>query len=102
MLCVCGIAVIIAARARSFSEGSLLTDALGAGLVLLAPIYSAPDAMPRALRLFSQLLPTTYAASAVRTTLSGGTHVGRELLMLALMAVVTLAVGFHLMNWRED
>src|SRR5437868_3297527 len=54
ILSLCGLGVIVAARARSFSEGSLLTDALGAGLVLLAPIYYAPETMPRALRLFAQ------------------------------------------------
>src|SRR5712691_11274637 len=39
VLCLCGFGIIIAARARSFTEGSLLTDALGAGLVFLAPVY---------------------------------------------------------------
>src|SRR5258705_13309310 len=33
VLCLCGLGAVIAARARSFTEGSLLTDALGAGLV---------------------------------------------------------------------
>ena len=102
ILCLCGIGVVIAARARSFSEGSLLTDTLGAGLVLLAPVYYAPEMMPRALRVFTQLLPTTFAARAVETTLAGGHNVGRELLILSLMALVTLALGFKLMKWRED
>ena len=102
MLCLCGLGVVIASRARSFSEGSLLTDTLGAGLVLLAPVYYAPEALPRALRLFAQLLPTTYAARAVRTTLAGGHEIGGELLALGLMAVATLALGFRLMKWRED
>src|SRR5215472_6273374 len=43
MLCLSGISVIIATRARSFSEGSLLTDTLGAGLVFLAPGYYTLD-----------------------------------------------------------
>jgi ABC-type multidrug transport system permease subunit len=102
MLCACGIAVIIAARARSFSEGSLLTDALGAGLVLLAPIYAPAEGMPRALRLLSRLLPTTYAARGVQTTLAGGTDVAIEVLTLTVMAVITLTIGFRLMRWRED
>lgn len=102
MLSVCGLAVVIAARARSFSEGSLLTDSLGAGLVLLAPIYSAPDSMPRALGLLSKVLPTTYAARGVQAALSGRSDIGAELLTLALMAVVTLTVGFRVMRWRED
>lgn len=102
MLCGCGIAVIIATRARSFSEGSLFTDALGAGLVLMAPIYCAPDALPRALQIFSHILPTTYAAHSVHATLTGRSDVGGDLLALSIMATLTLAVGFRLMRWREE
>lgn len=102
ILSLCGLGVIIAARARSFSEGSLLTDALGAGLVLLAPIYYAPEVMPRALRLFAQVLPTTFAARAVQVALGGGHAMGRELLALSVTATVTLGLGFYLMKWRED
>jgi ABC-type multidrug transport system permease subunit len=102
MLAVCGVAVIVAARARSFSEGSLLTDALGAGLVLLAPIYYPPEATPMALRVFAGMLPTTYAARGVQVTLAGGTHVARELLVLVLMAAVTLTVAFRVMRLSEE
>src|SRR5215831_13972095 len=71
VLCLCGLGAVIAARARSFTEGSLLTDALGAGLVFLAPVYYSPEMMPRSLRGVSQLLPTAFAARAVQTTLAG-------------------------------
>jgi ABC-2 type transport system permease protein len=101
ILCLCGLGVVIAARARSFSEGSLLTDTLGAGLIFLAPIYYAPEMMPHALRVCAQLLPTTFAARAVQTTLAGGHEIGGELLALGLMATATLALGFKLMKWRE-
>jgi ABC-type multidrug transport system permease subunit len=102
MLCLCGLSVIIAARVRSFSEGSLLTDALGAGLVFLAPVYYAPEVLPKFLRPLAQLLPTAYAARAVQTTLAGSFAIGNELLALALMAIVTLSLGFRLMRWREE
>lgn len=102
ILCLCGLGVIVAARARSFSEGSLLTDTLGAGLIFLAPVYYAPEMMPRAMRVVGQLLPTAFAARAVETTLAGGREVGAELLALGLMATATLALGFRLMKWRED
>jgi ABC-2 type transport system permease protein len=102
ILCLCGLGVIVAARARSFTEGSLLTDALGAGLVFLAPVYYGPEMMPQALRVFSRWLPTTFAASAVETTLAGGRDVYVEALALALTAAVTLAAGLRLMKWRED
>jgi ABC-type multidrug transport system permease subunit len=102
ILCLSGLGVVVAARARSFSEGSLLTDALGAGLIFLAPVYYAPEMMPRAMSSVARLLPTAFAARAVETTLAGGHDIGVELLALALMATATLALGFRLMRWRED
>lgn len=102
ILCLCGLGVVIASRARSFSQGSLLTDTLGAGLIFLAPVFYAPEMMPRAIRVFAQLLPTTFAARAVQTTLAGGHAIGEELLALGLMAIATLALSFRLMKWRED
>src|SRR2546428_3952621 len=87
MLCLCGISVIIAARARSFSEGSLLTDSLGAGLVFLAPVYYPPEMMPHALRVISEWLPTALAAHAVQSALAGSYAVGKDLAGLAIMAV---------------
>src|SRR6267142_1491989 len=102
VLCLCGFGAIIAARARSFTEGSLLTDALGAGLVLVAPIYYTADSVPHSLRAISRLLPTAVAARAVETTLTGGYQVGRPLLALGLMAIATLTLGFRLTKWRED
>ena len=102
VLCLCGFGVIIAARARSFTEGSLLTDALGAGLVFFAPVYYTPETMPNSLRIISQFLPTTFAAHAVRTTLTGGYQIGSDALVLGVMAVVTLALGFKMTKWRES
>ncbi|HKC64411.1 MAG TPA: ABC transporter permease [Pyrinomonadaceae bacterium] len=102
MLCLCGLSVIIAARARSFSEGSLLTDSLGAGLVFLAPVYYSTQGMPVALSSISKWLPTSFAASGVQTALKGNFQAGTELLALALMAIATLSLSFRLMRWRED
>jgi ABC-2 type transport system permease protein len=102
ILCLCGLGVVVATCARSFSQGSLLTDTLGAGLIFLAPVYYAPEMMPPSLRTFAQILPTTFAARGVQTTLAGGHAIGAELLALSLMAIATLALGFRLMQWRED
>lgn len=102
MLCLCGLSVCIAARARSFSEGSLLTDSLGAGLVFLAPVYYSSQAMPAALSSISRWLPTSFAASGVQASLAGNFQPGAEILALALMALATLSLGFRLMRWRED
>lgn len=102
MLCLCGLSVILASRVRSFPEGALLTDALGAGMVLLAPVYYAPEMMPYALRVVTEWLPTACAARALQTTLTGGHAIGADLFALALMTVVTLSLGFRFMKWREE
>lgn len=102
LLSLCGISVILAARVRSFSEGSLYTDALGAGLVLLAPVYYPAETLPTVLRWFAQILPTTYIAGAVNKILSGNSFIGGEISILILMAAATLAGGFRAMNWREE
>ena len=101
MLCLCGISVIIATRARSFSEGSLLMDSLGAGLVFLAPVYYSAEALPHGLRIVSEWLPTALAAHAVQQALAGSFAI-RDLAVLSAMAVVTLSVGFKLMQFREN
>ena len=101
ILCLSGIGVIIATRARSFSEGSLLTDSLGAGLVFLAPVYYAPEAMPHALRVVSEWLPTARAAHAVQVALAGD-YASKDLAILAAMAIVSLSLAFKLMKFREN
>ena len=102
LLALCGISVVVAARVRSFSEGSLVTDALGAGLVLLAPVYYPAETLPVFLRWFGYALPTTYAARAVEKILAGDSFIGTEFVVLCLMATATLLCGFWAMNWREE
>ncbi|MCY7377311.1 MAG: ABC transporter permease, partial [Pyrinomonadaceae bacterium] len=102
LLSLCGISVIIASRVRSFSEGSLYTDALGAGLVLLAPVYYGAETLPDFMRWLGYVLPTTYIAGAVNKILAGNMFVGGELSILLLMAAITLSGGFWAMNWREE
>ena len=101
MLTLSGLSVIIANRARSFSEGSLLTDSLGAGLIFLAPVYYTPQSVPHFLRALSSWLPTAFAAHAVQAALAGS-YAPRDLLVLSLMALITLSLGFKLMQFREN
>ena len=102
LLSLCGISVIIAAKVRSFSEGSLYTDALGAGMVLLAPVYYGAENLPFFMRWLGYVLPTTYIAGAFNKILTGNSLIGSELSILVLMAAITLFGGFRLMNWREE
>ena len=80
---------------------SLMTDALGGGLVLLAPVYYPVETLPTAFRWIAKILPTTYIFQAINKILSGDLIIGTELVVLCGMAVVTLLVGFWQMSWRE-
>lgn len=102
LLSLCGISVIVAAKVRSFSEGSLYTDALGAGIVLLAPVYYSAETLPQILRWLGMILPTTYISSAINKILTGNPLIGGELSILILMAVILLAAGFKSLDWREE
>lgn len=102
VISLCGISLIIAARVRSFSEGSLMTDALGAGLVLLAPVYYPTERLPVVLQWVGKILPTTYIFEAINKVLAGNSVIWTELLILTIIAVVTLLAGFSQMKWREN
>ncbi len=102
LLSLCGISIVIAARARSFSEGSLLTDALGAGLVLLAPIYYSRETFPVAIRWVGDYLPTTYIFKALDKVVAGDTFIWSEVSTLAIITAVILTIGFWQLNWRES
>ena len=101
ILSLAGLSVVLAHRVRSFASGSLMTDGLGGGLVLLAPIYYPVETLPVALQWLSKVLPTTYIFQAFNKILSGDLIIGSELIVLCAMATVTLLIGFWQMSWRE-
>ncbi len=102
LLALCGISVIVAAKVRSFSEGSLYTDALGAGIVLLAPVYYSSDSLPKILQWFGYVLPTTYINSAINKILNGNPFIGFEIAVLSAMAAILLTFAFRTLDWREE
>jgi ABC-2 type transport system permease protein len=102
VVCLSGISLLVAARARSFSEGSLMTDALGAGLVLIAPIYIPSDQLPRVMQWLGEVLPTTYIFGAIDKVVAGNSSIGGELAILAVMSFAILFAGFSQMRWRDN
>ena len=67
---------------------------------LIFPLQS----MPRALLLFSYLLPLTFGLVSVSLTLLGGAYlldVAVPLLVLAVMVVVFFALGMWLIGYAE-
>jgi ABC-2 type transport system permease protein len=101
-LCLCGLSVVVATRARSFSEGSLLTDALGAGLVFLAPVYYRAEVLPRLMRPIAEWLPTACVERAILCALRGDEAPMADFLALFAMTGVALALGVRSLRWTED
>jgi ABC-2 type transport system permease protein len=80
-----------------FSPHQQLTNALTQlaifYVLFFAPVILPKEQLPSLLRDASTIMPTTYAADAVRATLTDlpGTHLARSLTVLAGSAVVSLA-----------
>lgn len=64
-------------------------------VLLFSPVMMPREQLPAALRSASVVLPTTYAADAMRATLTDlpGTNFGRAMLVLAGYCVVSLGVS---------
>ena len=102
MLCLSGISVLISTKARSFSEGTLFTDLLGAGMVFLAPVFYPATTLPAPVRNVVAFLPTSIAADVIRDSLTGVSAPRPALFLLMAMAGLSLAVAFRVLRWRED
>lgn len=64
-------------------------------VLLFSPVMMPREQLPAALRSISSVMPTTYAADAMRATLTDlpGTHFGRAMLVLLGYCVVSLVAS---------
>jgi ABC-2 type transport system permease protein len=80
----------------------VITNLLIFVLLLAAPVLIPPEALPLPLRVFGYLLPPTYAADALRHTLTGdlGAAFTLDIVALTAMAVLGLAGATRWIRWR--
>ncbi|MEU2156434.1 ATP-binding cassette domain-containing protein [Streptomyces sp. NPDC019396] len=80
----------------------VITNLLIFVLLLAAPVLIPPDSLPLPLRVLGYLLPPTYAADALRHTLSGdlGAAFTLDIAVLAAMTVFGLAGAARWIRWR--
>jgi ABC-2 type transport system permease protein len=80
----------------------VITNLLIFVLLLAAPVLIPPDSLPLPLRVLGYLLPPTYAADALRHTLSGdlGAAFALDVAMLTAMTVLGLAGAARWIRWR--
>jgi ABC-type multidrug transport system permease subunit len=102
LLGVSGVALIIASYAPSPEVGGIMSNLFGVILVMVSPVFFTMDQAPAALKALGWVSPMRYAADGINKSISGRTDVWLELLILAAFAVVTMALGFQHLRWREE
>ena len=96
-----GITRVIGTWSPSLEVGNTMAQVAGVFIVLLSPIYFPVSRLPDWLQALANLSPYTYAANALDGILSGRGGFQGDVIVLAVLTVVCLAVGLGRMRWRE-
>ena len=99
---IAGIAVMIASYAPSVEAGGIMSNLYGVVLVMISPVFFTMDQAPAVLKIVGWVSPMRYAADGVMKSLSGGTDVWLEFLILAGFAAATMGLGLWKLRWRES
>ena len=103
VLSMSGVGVMIGVYAKSGTHANLINNLVLIVVMFLSPTFVPIERLPVALRITARLLPTTYAADALRASLAGS--MGKALpalIVLAVWAFATLWLAVHRMEWRDD
>jgi ABC-type multidrug transport system permease subunit len=101
-LSLTGVGLIISTWSPSLEVGNVLANTVGIMVTMLSPVYFPIERLPDWLQWVARFSPYTYAGEAVDLILSGEGGFGREVVYLAAITVVGLAVGFAGLRWRES
>lgn len=96
-----GTAIVIATWSPSLEVGGILANITGIFIVMLSPVYYPIERLPEWLRWVARFSPYTHAGEAINRILSGQGGFEREVVILAGITVVGLAVGVLGLRWRE-
>ena len=101
-LSLTGIGLIIATWVPSAEVGNVMANMAGIMVTMLSPVYFPIERLPHWLRWVVRFTPYTHAGAAVDGILSGRGGYGHEVVYLALITAVGLAVGVMGLRWREN
>lgn len=103
ILSLLGVGAVIGSYSKALAQAYGLTNMISFVIILFSPVYYPIDALPSTIRPISYVLPTTYAAQALRTVLKGSyEHVLENTIILTVMATILLIVGLYNIKWREN
>ena len=101
VLTVAGLTMFVVGFAPSLQVGNTAAALLSLILAALSPVYFTMEQAPVALRLLGYISPLRYAADGIEKSLSGRSDVLVELVVLAVFAAATMALGLWRLPWRE-
>ena len=101
VLFLAGVALFMTSLSPSFQVGNLLANLVGIVLAMVSPVFYTIDQAPLFLRWLGYVSPLRYAADGLSASLSGGTDVMVEVVVLALSALGAMAIGLWRLPWRE-
>ena len=96
-----GIAIFVATWSPTLEVGNILANVVGIFVVMLSPVYYPIERLPEWLRWVARFSPYTHAGEATNRVLSGQGGFERELMILAGITAIGLAVGVLGLRWRE-
>jgi ABC-2 type transport system permease protein len=98
-----GVGALIGVLAPNQQISGVTANLMMLIIMFLSPIFAPAARLPAFLQMTSRLLPTTYAAEALRQTLNGRIT-GRfalDLAVLALYSLVTIYIVTTKLDWRS-
>jgi ABC-2 type transport system permease protein len=100
-LCLSSVGMALGSAIENLDLVIVLTNMLVFVLLLATPLFIPPEALPVPLQLFGQLLPPTYAASALRAAIEGRLDVAfhRDVAILVGMTALSLLGLKRWLRW---
>jgi ABC-2 type transport system permease protein len=97
-----GLGAFIGFWSPTAQVAGIATQVIQALVILFAPVYIPFERLPHPLQVTAHLLPTTYAAQALREAVAGGTwlELWPEMLILFGFATISLGVIPLKLDWR--
>lgn len=97
-----GLGAVIGFYSPTAEAASMGTQVLSTILVFFAPVFLPLEHLPKILQRTSLVLPTTYAASAVRSVMGTGRGFPwRDIAVLAACTLVSLVLIPRKLDWRS-
>lgn len=103
VLAICGVGVALGVLVSDVGAVGTLSQLAFILVMFASPVLMPMERLPEAVRWFSYLLPTTYAAEGFRWALSGQVESGLivDIVALAVFAVLSLTVAVLVLERRE-